>query len=136
MIILQRIPSPTVKSPQNGIKPINTITTQISKTPAKLTPVNGIQKATPATTKKSDTVTAERKVPTPPGMTACRICGRHFNTDRIDLHQGICAKAAKKKRKVFDPVQHRLRGTEAESLIPKIKKDTKKVQVIFPCFSI
>jgi len=53
------------------------------------------------------------------GMNECGICGRHFASDRIAKHQEICAKTTKKKRKVFDPVKQRVKGTEAESFLKK-----------------
>lgn len=110
-------------------KPTTLITTRISKTPPKEMSVNGNPKTTSSTTKENKT-NPEKRVPTPPGMVSCRICGRHFNQDRIEKHQEICAKTVKKKRRVFDPVKHRLRGTEAESMIAKIKNDTKRKPVI------
>lgn len=59
--------------------------------------------------------------PTDPNMAQCKQCGRNFAKDRIEAHQRICSKTAKKKRKVFDPVKHRLKGTEAESYLTKAK---------------
>ncbi|GFG40452.1 hypothetical protein Cfor_03904 [Coptotermes formosanus] len=52
-------------------------------------------------------------------LTECRICGRHFASDRIATHQEICTKTTKKKRKVFDPVKQRVKGTEAEAFLKK-----------------
>lgn len=52
-------------------------------------------------------------------LTECRICGRHFASDRIAKHQEICAKTTKKKRKAFDPVKQRVQGTEAEVFLKK-----------------
>jgi len=53
------------------------------------------------------------------GLTECRICGRNFASDRIAKHQEICTKTTKKKRKVFDPVKQRVKGTEAETFLKK-----------------
>ncbi|KAJ2942086.1 hypothetical protein O0L34_g11003 [Tuta absoluta] len=52
----------------------------------------------------------------------CSVCGRRFAPDRLERHQEICRKAANKKRKPFDALKHRLAGTEAEALIPKLRK--------------
>lgn len=55
---------------------------------------------------------------------ACPTCGRHFAPDRLLKHQDICRKTHAKKRKPFDVLKHRLAGTEAESFITKIRKNT------------
>nr|CAD7574313.1 unnamed protein product [Timema californicum] len=64
-------------------------------------------------------------------LVECQVCSRRFATDRIKQHEEICARTSQKKRKVFDPVKARVKGTEAEAYIRKIKssqpqKDTKK----------
>jgi hypothetical protein len=41
--------------------------------------------------------------PPPAGMSACRICGRHFVTERLAKHETICKKSNSKPKKVFDP---------------------------------
>lgn len=45
----------------------------------------------------------------PDGMSSCKICGRNFNTDRLQKHETICQKAASKKRKIFDATIHRVK---------------------------
>ncbi|XP_055385104.1 homeobox protein 2 [Condylostylus longicornis] len=60
--------------------------------------------------------------PPPPGMAACKICGRHFNSDRVEKHEEICLKASNKKRKIFDSTKHRVKGTEAEVYLRRIAK--------------
>ncbi|KAF0312453.1 Zinc finger C2HC domain-containing protein 1C [Amphibalanus amphitrite] len=64
---------------------------------------------------------APRPPPTDPNMAQCPICQRQFNKDRLEKHQTICEKSSKKKRKVFDPVKMRVKGTESESYLRKIK---------------
>lgn len=49
--------------------------------------------------------------PIPDGMEACRVCGRHFNKDRIEKHQSICKKTSTKKRRIFDATKHRVQVT-------------------------
>jgi hypothetical protein len=61
----------------------------------------------------------------------CRICGRQFVSDRIAIHQEICAKTAKKKRKVFDATKHRVKGTEAEGFVKKGQPNAVPVRFIF-----
>lgn len=51
------------------------------------------------------------------GLIACSLCGRSFASDRIEKHEGICAKTKTKKRKVFDITKMRVKGTEAESFV-------------------
>lgn len=51
--------------------------------------------------------------PPPDGMSACGICGRHFNTDRIAKHETICKKTSTKKRKIFDATKHRVKVSRA-----------------------
>lgn len=46
--------------------------------------------------------------PPPQGMASCRICGRHFNEDRVQKHESICQKTTTKKRRVFDVTKHRV----------------------------
>ncbi len=51
------------------------------------------------------------------GLVSCSLCGRSFAPDRIEKHEGICAKTKTKKRKVFDITKMRVKGTEAESFV-------------------
>lgn len=53
---------------------------------------------------------ARKKPDTPPeNCSACRICDRFFNNDRIQKHEVICEKTASKKRKIFDATKHRVK---------------------------
>jgi hypothetical protein len=63
-------------------------------------------------------------------MAECRVCFRHFASDRIEKHEGICKKAAAavKKRKVFDPTKMRMQGTEAEPYLRQVSGKGKKTQ--------
>ncbi|XP_031785417.1 uncharacterized protein LOC103315966 isoform X1 [Nasonia vitripennis] len=59
-------------------------------------------------------------------LSTCKICNRRFATDRIGLHEQICAKTSQKKRKQFDALTHRVKGTELESFVQKpVKKQGK-----------
>ncbi|XP_019700875.2 uncharacterized protein LOC105191682 isoform X1 [Harpegnathos saltator] len=58
-------------------------------------------------------------------LTTCNTCGRSFAQDRVSLHEQICAKTMNKKRKQFDAMTFRVRGTELE---PFVKKGIAKKQ--------
>ncbi|XP_015439761.1 PREDICTED: uncharacterized protein LOC107194628 [Dufourea novaeangliae] len=61
-------------------------------------------------------------------LVPCKMCGRRFAQDRVILHEQICAKTAQKKRKQFDSVMFRVKGTELEKFVKKgvCKKQTEK----------
>ena len=68
-------------------------------------------------------------------MAQCPICQRQFNKDRLEKHQAICEKSSKKKRKVFDPVKMRVKGTESEGYLRKLKnkkpeKEVRQLKVV------
>ncbi len=63
----------------------------------------------------------------------CHTCGRKFAPDRLAKHYKVCKKASSKKRKVFDPVKMRNKGTENENYVmnqppKKNAQPTKKVR--------
>lgn len=51
----------------------------------------------------------------------CKYCSRRFAVDRLAVHEEICAKTAKKKRKTYDATKHRVQGTELEQYVRKGK---------------
>ncbi|XP_034238460.1 protein transport protein sec31-like [Thrips palmi] len=55
------------------------------------------------------------------GLVSCPVCSRRFLPDRVAKHQEICNRSTHKKRKVFDPVAARVKGTEAESYVRRAK---------------
>lgn len=59
-------------------------------------------------------------------MVACSVCNRNFNTDRIEKHEEICKKTAAKQRKIFDASLHRVKGTEAETYVRRVKIGSNK----------
>ncbi|XP_058789818.1 uncharacterized protein LOC131663432 isoform X2 [Phymastichus coffea] len=88
--------------------------------------------------------TAKTKAPTPAirttapsngsanaddSLITCKICARRFQPERVAKHEQICAKTAQKKRKQFDAVGHRVKGTELESFVQKPNKKQGKVAV-------
>ncbi|XP_012272332.1 uncharacterized protein LOC105695388 isoform X2 [Orussus abietinus] len=56
-------------------------------------------------------------------LVPCKVCGRRFAQDRVGLHEQICSKTGQKKRKQFDAMMFRVKGTELE---PFVKKSTLK----------
>ncbi|XP_015125065.1 serine/arginine repetitive matrix protein 2 [Diachasma alloeum] len=71
------------------------------------------------------TPSAKSNIPasnTDSGLPGCKICGRKFAPDRLSLHEQICAKTTQKKRKTFDPVVQRVKGTELEPFVKKLGK--------------
>ncbi|XP_034661760.1 uncharacterized protein LOC117897171 isoform X2 [Drosophila subobscura] len=57
--------------------------------------------------------------PPPEGTSACRYCGRYFNTDRLGKHEDVCQRTMTTKRKIFDASKQRVGGTEAEKFVGK-----------------
>lgn len=55
----------------------------------------------------------------------CKYCSRRFAPDRLGLHEDICARTLKKRRKTYDPVKHRVQGTDAENYVKKVQRVTK-----------
>lgn len=52
-------------------------------------------------------------------LVCCNTCGRNFAQDRIGFHEQICAKTTNKKRKQFDAMTFRVKGTELEPFVKK-----------------
>ncbi|EDO29664.1 predicted protein, partial [Nematostella vectensis] len=50
-------------------------------------------------------------------LSPCSICGRNFQTDRLEKHQKVCAKNSTRKRKAFDMTKQRTAGTEHEKYV-------------------
>ncbi|XP_046401523.1 zinc finger C2HC domain-containing protein 1C-like [Ischnura elegans] len=111
-------------------------------TPVKISQANSTSaRPRPTATKSPSTMSASAsRAPTaskraPPASSGansdlpqCKNCGRHFAADRLALHESICLKTSKKKRKVFDPTKMRVKGTEAESYLRHPAAKAKVVQ--------
>eukprot|EP00039_Didymoeca_costata_P006793 m.93242 g.93242 ORF g.93242 m.93242 type:complete len:753 (+) comp13394_c0_seq2:193-2451(+) len=61
-------------------------------------------------------------------LAPCSNCGRKFASERLAKHQTVCMKAAKSKRKVFDPKKARLQGTEAAQFASVADKNDQHYQ--------
>lgn len=66
----------------------------------------------------------------------CPKCGRKFAEDRLSKHINVCQNASK-KRKVFDPMKMRVKGTDFEQYAKKAAKAKReKVRRIMWCLCI
>lgn len=52
-------------------------------------------------------------------LAACKFCNRRFAPDRLQIHEDICGRTGKKKRKTYDALKHRVQGTELEPFVKK-----------------
>lgn len=61
-------------------------------------------------------------------LVPCKACGRRFAPDRVALHEQICIKTGQKKRKQFDTMMYRVKGTDIEPFVKKglVKKQMEK----------
>ncbi|GAA6073373.1 trichohyalin-like isoform X1, partial [Tachysurus ichikawai] len=50
-------------------------------------------------------------------LVRCEVCNRKFKEDRLEKHISICQKIQKPKRKVFNSLQHRAKGTALEEFM-------------------
>lgn len=75
----------------------------------------------PSTTRAAPAAPARPEPRQDDGLVACPICSRRFLPDRVAKHKEICSKSTNKKRKVFDPVVARVKGTEAEKYVRRAK---------------
>ena len=57
----------------------------------------------------------------------CKICGRHFDKERISKHEEVCLKSKRTKRKPFDALQQRVKGTEVEKYVNRKTKTVRNV---------
>ncbi|KAE8750366.1 hypothetical protein FOCC_FOCC002925 [Frankliniella occidentalis] len=113
---------------------------QPARAPAAAARTNGVPRPAPASTKVPASpqrmASTTKAAATPPraaaaaarpeprqddGLVGCPICSRRFLPDRVAKHQEICSRSTHKKRKVFDPVAARVKGTEAEKYVRRAK---------------
>ncbi|XP_071453760.1 zinc finger C2HC domain-containing protein 1C-like [Hetaerina americana] len=115
-------PVSEVSSPKKSPATTPLKTSQASSTSARprLTPSKSPSTPAASSTPTARAPAAMKKAPPSSGssdLPQCSNCGRHFAADRLALHQTICVKTTKKKRKVFDPTKMRVKGTEAEAYL-------------------
>ncbi|XP_011881640.1 PREDICTED: uncharacterized protein LOC105569631 isoform X2 [Vollenhovia emeryi] len=89
--------------------------------------VKGTEKSSSSSGKLANESSFNEDATDTKGLVKCKTCGRSFAQNRIDLHEEICMKTAIKKRKQFDPVMSRVKGTELEPFVKKGlgKRETK-----------
>ncbi|XP_066139148.1 uncharacterized protein [Euwallacea fornicatus] len=80
---------------------------------------SGAPSRAPHTNTRPSTKQIAKSSVTRDDLTDCKFCGRRFATDRLKVHEDICGKTGKKKRKAFDATKHRVQGTELESYVMK-----------------
>lgn len=78
-------------------------------------------------TPKSATANGQSRAAPNPDLVDCRTCGRHFAPDRVAKHESICQKSANSKRKVFNILEQRVKGTEAEKYVKKGAKQSSSL---------
>ncbi|KRT83329.1 hypothetical protein AMK59_3082, partial [Oryctes borbonicus] len=59
-------------------------------------------------------------------LATCKFCNRRFAPDRLQIHEDICARTVKKKRKMYDATKHRVQGTELEPFARKTMRGQTK----------
>lgn len=62
-------------------------------------------------------------------LESCKYCNRRFAADRLQVHENICSRTGKKKRKTYDATKHRVQGTELEQYVKKGKGTTASAKV-------
>ncbi|KAK9751761.1 hypothetical protein QE152_g4644 [Popillia japonica] len=60
-------------------------------------------------------------------LSTCKFCNRRFAPDRLQIHEDICARTGKKKRRTYDALKHRVQGTELEPFARKAIKVQQKI---------
>ncbi|XP_049828565.1 serine/arginine repetitive matrix protein 1-like [Schistocerca gregaria] len=107
-------------------------TTPAAKKPPTPTPSAASSSSGSGRQRGGGSLRAVASAPPRDDLVACSNCGRHFATDRVAKHEEICRRTTTKKRKVFDPVKQRVKGTEAETFVrkmllkgPPAKKETQ-----------
>jgi len=64
-------------------------------------------------------------------LIACKTCERTFAEDRIGYHEKICVKVVNMKRKKFDAMTFRIKGTELEPFAKKGLTKKQEVSIFF-----
>ncbi|XP_076235060.1 uncharacterized protein LOC143179630 [Calliopsis andreniformis] len=114
----QTLPTQSGRPPSSVSSTSSGSSMQASVTKGKMasrarTPISGTTTSKgSASSKGGSSCAVEQLVP-------CKVCGRRFAQDRVGLHEQICTKTGQKKRKQFDTMMHRVRGTELESFVKK-----------------
>jgi len=114
---------PSTTSAKPTEKPSTSSKKKVSKKTA-IVPLHATSKAVPE-------LDAIRRAGGPPndGLVRCKVCGRDFASERVDLHQQICKQSHNTSRKVFDSRRQRTQGTDLE---PYARRGAYKNTVIVP----
>jgi hypothetical protein len=147
--IIKRTVKP-VLSPQNLTPSASSVHSQPSRT--RSSPLSSPVRSLSQTMQSGKAASAKKGVPQPPqsarapcntrpsakqsakspvardDLNECRYCNRRFAADRLEVHESICCKSAKKKRKTYDATKHRVEGTELEQYVRRGKNLSSKVR--------
>lgn len=123
--IIRRAVPPTESSPEQS----RSISEQSLKQSVKKTPTRTMSKTPPMAASVPKAPSAARpsakQLPksavTRDDLETCKYCSRRFAADRLQVHENICSKMGKKKRKTYDATKHRVQGTELEQYVKKGK---------------
>ncbi|XP_063921154.1 zinc finger C2HC domain-containing protein 1C-like isoform X2 [Zophobas morio] len=122
-------PSKTTTTNQfsSPVRSVSQTMQSASKTPPikKGTPQPANSARAPCNTRPSAKQSAKSPVARD-DFSECRYCNRRFAADRLEVHESICGKTAKKKRKTYDATKHRLEGTELEQYVRRGKTVSNK----------
>jgi uncharacterized C2H2 Zn-finger protein/type II secretory pathway pseudopilin PulG len=145
--IIKRTVKP-VLSPQNLTPSASSVHSQPSRT--RSSPLSSPVRSLSQTMQSGKAASAKKGVPQPPqsarapcntrpsakqsakspvardDLNECRYCNRRFAADRLEVHESICCKSAKKKRKTYDATKHRVEGTELEQYVRRGKNLSSK----------
>lgn len=107
--------SSTTTPVRNTTKMTTVAAAKKSKSPS---PQNSVTQRAPSTQRPSSKQSVKTTV-VRDDLEECHHCGRRFAADRLAVHETICSKTGKKKRKTYDATKHRVQGTELEAFVPK-----------------
>nr|XP_008190673.1 PREDICTED: uncharacterized protein LOC661951 isoform X2 [Tribolium castaneum] len=126
--------------PSASVQPLKTTSSPVSSPVRSLSHTmqsaksNPVKKGTPQPPQSArapckDRPSAKQSAKSPVArddLNECRFCNRRFAADRLQVHESICGKTAKKKRKIYDATKHRVEGTELEQYVRRGKNLSSK----------
>ncbi|GJQ66023.1 hypothetical protein Trydic_g4113 [Trypoxylus dichotomus] len=139
-IVSKAQPASPKRTPSVGSR-----TPTVSSTPTKSSPTSpsktnmsarraSTQERAPSTNRPS-----ARQTPRGPSsaiakdeLATCKFCNRRFAPDRLQVHEDICARTGKKRRKTYDALKHRIQGTELEPFARKSFRSQPRFQTSKP----
>lgn len=133
-IVKQPLPKAVRSSPSKEVSstkpftpatPTRSTTKQTTSAMSSKAPNNPRESRVPSVSRPSSKQTARgHSAVERDDLQCCKFCNRRFLEDRLTVHEDICAKTLKKKRKTYDATKHRVQGTELE---PYTRNQNKSV---------